>query len=67
MYIKVMFFYVDAKWEKTFEEKSKCLQFIQRTSIFTHYIQNSRRYASKYMFYKTLVVVYCPDYLLKKR
>ena len=40
--------------KKAFEAKSKFIQFIQRTSIFTHYIQNSRQSVNKHIFHKKL-------------
>ena len=57
METKVIFF-VDTKEEKKgLEVKSKFLLFIQTTFIFIHYIQNWRKSASKYVFYKTLGTV----------
>ena len=66
MYNKIIFF-VDTKKGEKKHFKSKFLQFIKRTSIFTHYIKKSRRSTSKYIFYKTLLVVKHPYCLLKRR
>ena len=68
MYNKIIFFVdiMKAK-KKAFEVKSKFLQFIKTTSNFTHYVQNSRRSASKYIIYKTLAAVQLPCCLLKEK
>ena len=63
-----MFFFVDAKKGKkqAFEVKSKFLLYFQTQSVFTHYIQNSRQSASKYIFYRILEGAEYPCGLLKK-